>query len=57
MLTWTFPVLIRGRWNWVSHTCNYGNKYEAVVEYSRAQAERGVTVQGYDMSQAWMKWN
>lgn len=56
MLTYRFPVIIKGRWNWVRHVSNHGNKYEAVQEYTRQQAARGTVVQGHDMSQSSSYW-
>ena len=56
MIKWTFPVIIKRRWVWVSHTCRHGNKYEAALEYAKQQAAKGVIIQGDDMSQAWMQW-
>ena len=57
MLTWNIDVLINGRWNKAKIVCNHGNKYEAYAQYKEDQAKKGVLVQGYDMANAWMRWN
>jgi len=56
MLNWNFPVIIAGHWARATITSKHGNKYEALEQYKREQAEKGVTVQGHDMSQAWSRW-
>ena len=56
MIQWNFPVIINHRWVRVTHVSKHANKYEAVLEYAEQAKERGVIVQGHDMSQAWEKW-
>lgn len=56
MIKHCFPVLILGRWRWVTHISSHANKYAALREYTERQAAAGIKVQGHDMSQAWQEW-